>query len=311
MLQDSPSGQFQTSMFQDGTYTTLTNGHDIQSELSSNPNPTSRTMAISHVIHRLCSWWIGRPDKDFQTCDGQNIFSVHSETEKPGPILNLYLKDSYGMDVVRLYLLSYNECDDHETYLQIVALPNHPVGHVKIDSVSGNLNICIRMTEDTSTYIASLPMFLHTQKSTSIEILNMKGSHQVAKITGERGEKSMRVIFKFLDDVNSCAKTVILGAFLYLSYHLHEISRLETSSPTFKDLWIINSVDWENRFGLNSQRCDKVGIVDVSNNKRGCCRNCGDECRDCLCFFGELFLCCAECCNCCLTCVLLVLCCTD
>ncbi|XP_073403239.1 uncharacterized protein [Dendrobates tinctorius] len=108
-------------------------------------------------------------DKVFQTRDGETLYSVHSEKEQLGPTLNLYLKDSSEKDVARLHLLSCNECDEHETYLQIVALSNHPVGHVKIDSISGNLNIRIQTSEDTSTYIASLPMFLHTQKSTSVE----------------------------------------------------------------------------------------------------------------------------------------------
>ncbi|XP_077117706.1 uncharacterized protein LOC143774210 [Ranitomeya variabilis] len=252
-------------------------------------------------------------DKVFQTRDGQTLYSVHSEKEQPGPTLNLYLKDSFEKDVVRLHLLSYNGCDDHETYLQIVALSNYPVGHVKIDSISGNLNISIQVSEDTSTYIASLPMFLHTQKSTSVEILNMNGSHQVAKITRERELNSAHVVFQFTTDMNSCTKTVFLGAFLYLSFHLHEISRLEKSSTTFKDVWIIDSVDWENRFDFSSQSCEKRRDVDVdiSSDRSGCCSSCGAECRDCLCCIGEVFLRCAECCNCCLGCLLLVLCCSD
>ncbi|XP_073507129.1 uncharacterized protein [Phyllobates terribilis] len=247
-------------------------------------------------------------DKVFQTRDGQTLFSVRSEHGLTGPTLSLFLKDSYENDLVRLHLLSYNGCDDDEMYLQILALSNHPVGHVKIDSVSGNLNITIQITEDTSTYIASLPMFLHTQKSTSIQILNMNGSHQVAKITREIEGNSAQVVFQFTEDLNSCTKTVILGSFLYLSFHLHEISKLENCSSTFKDVWIIDSVDWEDRFGSSSQPCEKQRAVD---GESGCCSDCGTECRDCLGCIGEFVLCCADCCHCCLGCLLLMLCCSD
>ncbi|KAG8573918.1 hypothetical protein GDO81_008936 [Engystomops pustulosus] len=105
-------------------------------------------------------------DKVFQTRNGKSLFSVHREAECYGSKLDLYLQDGFKKNVVCLHLNTDHSDDPH---LQIFALPMQPVGSVTIDSISGNLSICIQMAEDTPTFIACLPMFLQTQKSTSIE----------------------------------------------------------------------------------------------------------------------------------------------
>ncbi|XP_066449984.1 uncharacterized protein [Eleutherodactylus coqui] len=231
-------------------------------------------------------------EKVFQTRDGQTLFSVHQEKAHLEPTLNLYFRDRDKKDVVGLHLISDDGSGSYDTFLQIIALPMHPIGNVKIDSVSGNLNICIQMTKNTCTFIASLPMFLQTQRSTSIEILSMNGSHQVAKIIGERDGTSAQVLFQFSMGMESCAKTVILGAFLYLNFHLHESRRLDNFSTTFQDLWIIDCVSWENGSAGGKE---KGRNVDFSSNGADCLT----ECRNCLCWVGDCFICIAECCNCC------------
>ncbi|XP_069802078.1 uncharacterized protein [Dendropsophus ebraccatus] len=157
-------------------------------------------------------------EKAFQTSDGKTLFSIHQEPSES--TLNLLLRDGYNNDIVWLHSVPDDGHYGHDAYLQIVAPTGHPLGNVKIDSMSGNLNISIQMTKDTSTFIASLPMFLHAQKRTSIEILSMNGGHQVAKITSDKEGKPGQVVFQFSIDMESSAKIVILGAFLYLIYGL-------------------------------------------------------------------------------------------
>ncbi|KAM3926783.1 uncharacterized protein RB166_009595 [Leptodactylus fuscus] len=240
-------------------------------------------------------------EKVFQTRDGSFLFSVHQEMEQPGSTLNLYLRDGNKKDVVRLHLISDDGGRGQDPYLQIVALPMHPLGCVKIDSVSGNLTLCIQMAKKTSMFIASLPMFLNTQRSTSIEILNMTGSPQKAKIMSEKEAKSSQVLFQFSKDMESCIRIVILGAFLYLNSHLHEIRRLDNSSTNFQDLWIIDCVDWENRTETSSRPCDNHRRGEVSASKGGdCCGPCLAECRNGLCCIWDCLRCCSECCGCCL-----------
>ncbi|KAG9464316.1 hypothetical protein GDO78_020145 [Eleutherodactylus coqui] len=123
-------------------------------------------------------------------------------------------------------------------------------------------------------------------------ILSMNGSHQVAKIIGERDGTSAQVLFQFSMGMESCAKTVILGAFLYLNFHLHESRRLDNFSTTFQDLWIIDCVSWENGSAGGKE---KGRNVDFSSNGADCLT----ECRNCLCWVGDCFICIAECCNCC------------
>ncbi|XP_040271230.1 uncharacterized protein LOC120986630 [Bufo bufo] len=247
-------------------------------------------------------------DKVFQTRDGKTLFSVHHKTEPSGSSLNLYLRDCYKKDTVWLHLIS----DDagHDPYLQIVALPMHGLGSVKIDPVSGNLKICIQTTKDTSTLIASLPMFLQTQRNTSIEILSMNGSHQVAKIMSEKEGGSAWVVFRFSVDMESCEKIVILGAFLYLNFHLHEVRKLENSSTRFQDVWIIDCMDWENGSGLSSRLCEKQrdGVLD-SAEEGGCCRDCHTGCKNCLSCFHNCLQCCTECCYPCLCLLTVIHCC--
>ncbi|XP_056425030.1 uncharacterized protein LOC130366732 isoform X2 [Hyla sarda] len=239
-------------------------------------------------------------EKVFQTRDGKTLFSVHQEPS--GSTLNLYLRDVYQENMAWLHVISDDGRSGHDSCLQIVALPARPLGNVRIDSVSGNLYICVQSTKETSMFFASLPMFLPTQKSTSIEILSMNGSHQVAKIMSEKEGKSVQVVFQFSIDMESSAKIVILGAFLYLNFHLHEILRLVNVSTNFQDVWIIDCMDWENRTDSCSQPWEKPkgGEVDGSSNDGGCCSKCGTGCRSCLCCFGDCLVCCSECCQCCL-----------
>ncbi|KAG8573913.1 hypothetical protein GDO81_008936 [Engystomops pustulosus] len=223
-------------------------------------------------------------DKVFQTRNGKSLFSVHREAECYGSKLDLYLQDGFKKNVVCLHLNTDHSDDPH---LQIFALPMQPVGSVTIDSISGNLSICIQMAEDTPTFIACLPMFLQTQKSTSIEIFCIGGSQQVAKIMCEKDSSSSQVVFQFFTDIESGAKTVILGAFLYLNFHLNEIRKMEDSPSNFQDLWIINCVSWDKIPDSHSGE---------DGTEKGCCRRCLGDCSSCFCGFWGCLLSCAECC---------------
>ncbi|XP_073510638.1 uncharacterized protein [Phyllobates terribilis] len=234
-------------------------------------------------------------DEVFQSRDGKTIFSVHHEILYSRTPLNLHLRDSYSKDIVRLDLIPNVEGGGQNSYLQIVALPMHPLGYVKIESISGNLNICIQVTKDASTFVASLPRFQHEQRNMTIEILNMNRSHQVAKIISEDRGKSAQIAFsEYLD---CCAKTVILGAFLYVNFYLHQISRTDNTSVNFQDIELVDGVE---RCGSSGQPFELEKGVDYSNNRSGRCCKCGPECMKFLCGLGSVFFFCANLASCCI-----------
>ncbi|KAM4039823.1 uncharacterized protein ACNLHF_017795 isoform 2-T3 [Anomaloglossus baeobatrachus] len=117
-------------------------------------------------------------DEVFQTRDGKPLFTIHHDIVYPRASLNLCLRDFSNKDVVRLDLISNNGPGGQNSYVQIVALPMQPLGYVRITSVSGNLNICIQMTEDTSTFIANLPMGLNKQRNMTMENFHL---HQTSR----------------------------------------------------------------------------------------------------------------------------------
>ncbi|XP_073403233.1 uncharacterized protein [Dendrobates tinctorius] len=234
-------------------------------------------------------------DEVFQTRDGKTFFSVRREMLYSQTITYLHLRDSYNKDIVRLDLIPNVEAGGQNSYLQIVALPMHLLGYVKIESVSGNLNICIQMAKDSSTFVASLPMFLYKQRNMTIEILTMNGSHQIAKITSEKEGKSAQFIFsEYLD---CCAKTVILGAFLYLNFRLHQMSRVENPSMNFQDIELVDGVE---RCGSSGQPFGVERDADYSNNTSGRCCKCGPECLKLLCGLGSVVFFCANLASCCI-----------
>ncbi|KAM4039821.1 uncharacterized protein ACNLHF_017795 isoform 1-T2 [Anomaloglossus baeobatrachus] len=241
-------------------------------------------------------------DEVFQTRDGKPLFTIHHDIVYPRASLNLCLRDFSNKDVVRLDLISNNGPGGQNSYVQIVALPMQPLGYVRITSVSGNLNICIQMTEDTSTFIANLPMGLNKQRNMTMEILNMNGSHQVAKITSEVEGKPAHVVFQFPQYLSPGAKTVILGAFLYLNFHLHQTSRPENTTTNFQDIELLDGVD---RSGWSN---DPYGIqtgdtANYSNEKIGRCCKCGPECMKVLCGLGSVVFLCANLASCIVNCV--------
>ncbi|CAJ0934275.1 unnamed protein product, partial [Ranitomeya imitator] len=263
--------------------------HDMHApSISSVPRELENLTKVQEIIFK---------DEVFQTRDGKTFLSVHQEVLNSKTTLYLHLRDSYNKDIVRLDLIPNVEAGGQNSYKRvlagrndgglcwmkdeglhletslIVALPMNPLGYVKLESAPGNLNICIQMAKDMSTFVASLPVFLNEQRNMTIEILTMNGSHQIAKIISEKEGRSAQFVFsEYLD---CCAKTVILGAFLYLNFRLHQMSRVENTSMNFQDIELVDGVD---RCGSSGQPFGIQRGADDSNNRIGRCCKCGPEC---------------------------------
>ncbi|XP_069623576.1 uncharacterized protein [Ranitomeya imitator] len=261
--------------------------HDMHApSISSVPRELENLTKVQEIIFK---------DEVFQTRDGKTFLSVHQEVLNSKTTLYLHLRDSYNKDIVRLDLIPNVEAGGQNSYLQIVALPMNPLGYVKLESAPGNLNICIQMAKDMSTFVASLPVFLNEQRNMTIEILTMNGSHQIAKIISEKEGRSAQFVFsEYLD---CCAKTVILGAFLYLNFRLHQMSRVENTSMNFQDIELVDGVD---RCGSSGQPFGIQRGADDSNNRIGRCCKCGPECMKILCGLGGVIFFCANLASCCI-----------
>ncbi|XP_063785711.1 phospholipid scramblase 2-like [Pseudophryne corroboree] len=171
--------------------------------------------------------------KVFQTNAGQILFSVHREAECCGPGLNLRLRDPYQTEVVSMYLASTGRCGVGEAYLRIETLPTQPIGFVTIANTSRELNVSIQMENREPVFSARLPIDLDSRRDSTIEILTVSGNHPVAKIKKEIEHESSKVTFQFPLKLAAILKAVILGAFLFMTYR---VNQLTSSHSTADDI---------------------------------------------------------------------------
>ncbi|XP_073510640.1 uncharacterized protein [Phyllobates terribilis] len=245
-------------------------------------------------------------DEDFQTRDGKILLSLHKEKECPSSALHLlYLRDPHNRNIVRFDYIMKSEFVVGD-YFQIVVLPMHPIGNIKIEYVSGDLVIFIQMTTDTSTFIATYTAFPRTQRGSSIKVLNMNGSNVVAEIKNVQDGYFDQSVILFDECLDYYAKTVIIGTVIYLDLYFCVISKIENDSKNLPAVQIIDSADR----GVSSsqphamQRDEKV---DTSNNRRGRCCKCSPECLACICGAGRVFGFCANLTDFCVNCFELLL----
>ncbi|XP_068129439.1 phospholipid scramblase 3-like [Hyperolius riggenbachi] len=181
-------------------------------------------------------------DKAFQNKDGHTLFSVRQESECCGPSLSLRLQDPHKRDVVSLRLDSSGCCcgGGGESRLMVQAPSVSHIGFVEVTRSSTCLHVTIEMGDRKPVFCAIVPVN-RTAHSSIIHILSIDGSHPVASITKEKVEKSSQVIFRFPMDMAATLKTVILAAFLFMTYWMQQVS---TSNRSSDDGWALSGVHW-------------------------------------------------------------------
>ncbi|XP_075061809.1 phospholipid scramblase 2-like [Mixophyes fleayi] len=167
--------------------------------------------------------------KVFQTNSGQTLFRVHRETEFCGPVLKLMLRNAYSRGVFSLSLVSRCYCCGGQTYLRIETLSRRPIGFVTIDTTSRELNVSIQMANKEPVFTARMPIRMNSLYDNTIVILSESGNHPVGQI--EKKHKSSKVIFRFPLNMDATLKALILGAFLYMTFRMNQI----TSSSSTND----------------------------------------------------------------------------
>ncbi|XP_063785714.1 phospholipid scramblase 2-like [Pseudophryne corroboree] len=175
-------------------------------------------------------------NKVFQTNAGQILFSVYRVAECCGPGLNLRLRDPYKREVVSMYLVSSGGCCGGETYLRMETHPTRPIGFVSIGNTSRELNVSIQTENRDPVFSARMPIYLDSSCDHTIEILSVSGNHPVAIIRKEKESRSSQVIFQFPLNLEVKLKAVILGAFLYMTYQVTQLTT-SSSSSTADDSW--------------------------------------------------------------------------
>ncbi|KAM4036252.1 phospholipid scramblase 3-like isoform 2-T2 [Anomaloglossus baeobatrachus] len=164
--------------------------------------------------------------KAFINSSEQTLFTIRRESECCGPSFNLKLQDPKKRDVVALFTDSGEGCCGGNSHLKIIVLPSHIIGYVQISNCSRIMRVSIQMKFGEPAFTAELPL---SGSIDTIEIVSVNGSCPVAQIIKEGEKKSSKVIFKFPMDMEATLKSVILTTFLYMRYHLNNISSSSSS----------------------------------------------------------------------------------
>ncbi|XP_063302533.1 phospholipid scramblase 2-like [Pelobates fuscus] len=180
--------------------------------------------------------------KVFQTRTGEDLFYVFHDRECCGSSVHITLKNQKRRDVVFLHLLSQGGCcDTFLSEMRIEAPRTFTIGYVKVSSSINKLMFSIQDMHREFQFTAELSSRLLQDQS--IQILSAVGSHPVVKISRYKKNNSQLTSFQFPWDMDAKMKAVILGAYLFMSYHLRQTSRDHSSGSGF------DAGDWASSWG--------------------------------------------------------------
>ncbi|XP_040271220.1 uncharacterized protein LOC120986624 isoform X3 [Bufo bufo] len=156
---------------------------------------------------------------------GQNLFTIHRESECCGPGFNVRFRNPYQKDVVSLYAESGGCCWGGYSHVRISVFPACTIGFINIKNFTRKMSVSIRMNSGELVFTAELPL---SGSEKIIEILSVNGSCPVATITTQG--QNCDVVFQFPMDMEATLKTLILAAFVYMRYQLSKMSSSSSSS---------------------------------------------------------------------------------